>query len=472
MGGITIPVAISSPSWSRMDAADVGRVFDNTLFVSQAGGAAREWDFETPPVTTALADSYIAVLGSRAAKLCSGDILQLPTMCSPELPGGTPVRKSVGHNVVLKFRLLEINPAKILLKYAPGDTITGESFTRSTIGHQTDASSVLVSKAINVKRDGHYISAVRSILMEDARINRLLHASAFDNAAWTKSNMTVGTGIADPAGGTAACTLTATGSGAFVEQSLAAGSSIIRTNSVYLRRRTGTGVIQIRSPSGPVVGVTLTSSWQRFPAVGTASTIRDASIVIATSGDAVDAYGYQLEDGASATSFFPTTTGAGTREDDSYSMPFTPPPGELTIYIKFVELGTALTSGARVLEIASAADVSPRFILQSQPTVYGTYHGNATSFVTSLLAAGPALNDVVELSARLFGDGSTDLTQSLNGAAATSSVQSAANPFATAWSGPLLWLNSAGTAGSEGLIAIQSLKIVAGSRSLDEMRAA
>lgn len=473
VGGVTIPIAVSSPSFSRLDAVDRGRMFDNTYYASQTGGAAREWDFSTPPVTTTDAATYSAVLGKVASQLCSGDILELPTMCCAEYTGGTLVRLAVGHRVVLNFRLHEVQPERSLLEYDPGDVVTGEAFTRSTIAYYVNGltSPPLTQSAINVKRDLHVASGVYSLLLEDARTNSMLRANDFSHAAWTKSNCTIGTGIADPVGGTTACTLTATASSGYCLQNLGAGASLVRTNSIWLKRRTGTGAFNLYDPSqvNPLV-CALTANWQRFFRIGSASTNRDLTVLFATSGDAVDAWCAQQEDGAFATSEIPTTTVAVTRGADTYSLPFTTPPQEMTAYAKFVEGGTLQVSG-RVCQISDAANNVPAFRILSSGAFYAAQHQTTLGTVTSTLAAAPAMGDVVELMARLYGDGSVDITQSLNAGTATTATQTAALTFAPAWSGLLCYLNSAGTAGAYGFTALQEFEIVSGVRSLTEMRA-
>ena len=171
---------------------------------------------------------------------------------------------------------------------------------------------------------------------------------------------------------------------------------------------------------------------------------------------------------AFCSSYIKTTTVAVTRGADSYSLPFTTPPQEMTVYAKFVEGGANL-AGARVFEIASAADANPRLFCSGG--VYHFVHATTLFNDSSTLAAGPAFGDITELGMRLFGDGSVDITQSLNGAAATTAAQSGAVAFGTGWSGLLCWLNSAGTVGAYGFTALQSFKIFSGARSLSEARA-
>lgn len=474
VGGVTIPVARGNASRDRDDFTDRRRAFDGTYRASQTGGAARTWRFRTPPITRALADTYEATLGIVAAQMCSGDLLGIPTMCCAQIDSGwNAIKAASGHYVELPFTLHEVQPAKLLLKYAPGDTITGSTFTRSTVGYSINQSGVLVSSAIDVKRDSHYIGGVRSLLLEDARISSILWASDLSNAAWTKGSMSVGTGIADPTGGTGAVTLTATGANAFAEQTLATGSNIVRTNSVWLKRRTGTGTIQVAAPSTGFTTVVLTGSWQRFAVVGTSAINRYGAIKIITSADAVDVFIFDQDDASFESSERQTTTAAFTRGADSYSLPFTESPKEMTVYVKLVEKGTILTASARVLSISNSSGTAPRLLIYNAGANYAVDYDNSSASVASSAPGTPALGNTVELMARLFGDGSVDITQSINGAAATIGTQSGpqAAGIVSPWSGQLAWLNSVGSS-AVGFNAFISLKVVAGARSLTEMRAA
>jgi hypothetical protein len=472
VGPTVIPVAPGSGQWDWNDAVDRRRAFDNTYRASATGGAARDFHFTTPPVTLALAATYRAALQNVAAQLCTGDVMEIPTMCCAELVNESPVRLSVGHRIVMEIALHEVQPKKLLSKYTPGDTIAGESFTRSTIGYQINAAGVLVSKAINTKRDGHFIGGVRSVLLEGSANNPVTFPSDISQAIWVKTNCTVGTGIADPAAGTTACTLTATAANATaLYPASGAGPNLVRNNSVWLRRRTGTGVIQIIDPTNSVfVTVTLTGSWQRFNATGIASVNKNGSGVrIVTSGDAIDVWCFQQDDQPFPTSEIPA---GGARGADIYSLPFTIPPQEMTVYAKFVDLGSIGLAAARVFQISDAAGLFPIFMTYNVAGFWTAFHNPSGTVVQTTNLTPAPIGGTTESSARLFGDGSVDLTQSVNGAAATAATQTAADAFAAAWSGPLVWLNSAGSGAPVGFTALQSFKIVAGARSLDEMRAA
>ncbi len=131
--------------------------------------------------------------------------------------------------------------------------------------------------------------------------NLIANSQDVTHAGWSLATMSVTSGIADPVGGAAAQTLTATAANASAANAApATGSNYV--NSVWLRRRSGTGSVFLRDPGNVNHLVTLTSSWQRFsqaaaPSGGSAP----FSVTLGASGDAVDMYGPQLEQSLLAT---------------------------------------------------------------------------------------------------------------------------------------------------------------------------
>jgi hypothetical protein len=116
---------------------------------------------------------------------------------------------------------------------------------------------------------------------------------------WTLTNATVTTNseIA-PDGTLTADTLTATSGGGQIQQVVTGEASTAYTVSIYLRRRTGTGTVNIRCVENVNTPVAVTSEWQRFSltVTSTTTTIR-VGVNLATSGDAVDVWGAQIEVG-------------------------------------------------------------------------------------------------------------------------------------------------------------------------------
>ena len=132
-------------------------------------------------------------------------------------------------------------------------------------------------------------------LVKWAPHNLLLNSESFDKSSWTKTTTTVAANsIAAPNGTTTADTLTAAGANSTTLQSYTA-LAVPYTFGVWLRRKTGTGNIQIAADSGTYTTVTITSSWALYtvsqtPAAGTIS----AGIRIVTSADEVYVWGAAL----------------------------------------------------------------------------------------------------------------------------------------------------------------------------------
>ena len=158
------------------------------------------------------------------------------------------------------------------------------TFTRATVATVIDWESVL-----------------RSVLSGEVRFtglrrvyNRLLKPEDFTDAAWTKTNCNATAGATDPNGGSTAFTITATGAGAQVEQNVAGLTSFSATNSMWMKRRTGSGTIRFNAPNGSgTQDVTLTSAWQRFSITGTGASYLWFNIL--TGGDAIDVWHPQFE---------------------------------------------------------------------------------------------------------------------------------------------------------------------------------
>lgn len=329
--------------------------------------------------------------------------------------------------------------------------VVGESptFSRSTAGTVLDVRGRPMSALLNRPRfswetDKSTVNNERraALLLEMAHTNALVAPSDFSNAAWTKTNVSVTTGVTDPMGGTSACTLTATANAATVTQALAAGASMQRSNTIWMRRRSGVGVVGVRRFDASVFDVvTLTSAWTRVsPTLAAASTSRQFGIYLDISGDAVDVWSAQQDD-----SPFPTSGifAGGTRAADSLSYPALFPPQAMMLHVRFVERGTLL-AGGRVVEFSSSGDADPRLLVYVSGGMYVVSYANS-AVVSSVLTVAPSLGDTVDLIAVLLLTGQVQIIQSINGGAVTSGVLSGALTLPANWSGAQLWFNSVGS---------------------------
>lgn len=159
------------------------------------------------------------------------------------------------------------------------------------------------------------------VLIEEARTNLALYSNDLTNAAWATSNVNTTTTATGPDGAAnSATTVTAIGANGTVSQTIVSGSAA-RITSVFLKRRTGTGNIDITQNGGLSWNTqSITSSWARYSIASVTSANPTIGLRIVTSGDAVDVAFFQHEVGAFVTSPILTTGSTVTRTRDSISI--------------------------------------------------------------------------------------------------------------------------------------------------------
>ena len=131
------------------------------------------------------------------------------------------------------------------------------------------------------------------------------------SATWTAASLTPVTGRTAPDGTATGTEFTASGANGTLTQAVTAIAADY-TFSVWLRRVTGSGNIDISAHSGGTwVTQTITSSWARYTVTQTLTAgTRTPGIRIVTSGDQIEVWGAQLEQRSAATAYTPTTTQA------------------------------------------------------------------------------------------------------------------------------------------------------------------
>lgn len=243
------------------------------------------------------------------------------------------------------------------------------TFSRGSVGSYFGSDGLLKSASVDTPRFAYNPStlAARGLLIEPAATNALSWSEAFDNAAWTKVNATIGADATIAPSGSATADKfikSATTSHAYVDSSytgtgniswsafLKAGefgyAKIHAENSAFsgLREATinlSTGAIVTNSGAGTGVAlnsVTVTpinNGWYRVTlsvnvTSGTGLSVRIYACTSAGAnnilGDGVSGFymsGGQVESGAASTSPILTTSGPATRSADNAS--FTIPTG-------------------------------------------------------------------------------------------------------------------------------------------------
>ena len=223
----------------------------------------------------------------------------------------------------------------LLLDFAKSRTVDPRiTFTRASTATYFDEDGVLQSAAVDRPRIDFNPSTLvcNGLLIEEQRTNSFPASNDFANATyWTVYGTAVATAGAatGPDGLTSASNLAGatdtTLSGNNLEESVSISASTAYTFSVFVKSNGGTQVaLRLRDSTGGSTTSALlpvTSSWTRISvsrtmAVG-ATSVR--CLIGNTDGD-IFIYGAQLEAGAFATSYIPTTTTALTRSADVCSM--------------------------------------------------------------------------------------------------------------------------------------------------------
>lgn len=203
-----------------------------------------------------------------------------------------------------------------------GNPFSKLTFTRGSAARYYNSAGLIVSAAINVPRYDYYPTTLlpRGLLLEEARTNSALQSEVL-GTTWVPSNITVGTNTGNGADGAAtADRLTATAGNGTLLQTVTT-TAIPWTFSIWLRRITGTGNVDISCDGTTWATKTLTTTLTRFETTLTMlAAPSTCGIRIVTSGDVIEAWGGQLEAGGFASSYIPTTTIAVTRSADTTSL--------------------------------------------------------------------------------------------------------------------------------------------------------
>jgi len=195
------------------------------------------------------------------------------------------------------------------------------TFTRTTTATFVGSNGLIQTAAIDAPRFDYDPATLqpRGLLIEPTATNILLHSSDLTQLAWVPVGATVAMTATGPDGAAnSATTVTATAGNATVLQTVIAASTI-RISSCYIKRRTGTGTVEITQNGGTTwTAVTVTAGWTRVSIPSATVTNPTVGIRIVTSGDAVDVAFFQCEQSfvGAPTSVIPTSASQVSRGSD------------------------------------------------------------------------------------------------------------------------------------------------------------
>lgn len=216
----------------------------------------------------------------------------------------------------IRYSKLKNPLLSILKKNKLVDVIAGSiTWTRADEGTFEDRYGVIQTAAINEPRE-----EAKGWLIEGASENLAIYARDLTNAAWAKVNSTASKdAIGKDAVTNSASTLTATSANGTCFQSITL-SSEERTFSVDVKRKTGTGTIEVTDDGGStytdITSFLSADFYYRFSLTKTQSN-PTIGIRITTSGDAVKVDYNQIESLAFASSRIPTLATSEIRGRDS-----------------------------------------------------------------------------------------------------------------------------------------------------------
>lgn len=199
------------------------------------------------------------------------------------------------------------------------------TFTRATTAWTRLSTGLWASVASGSPRSYYDANLIyRGFLCEGATTNRCLQSRDLNTAAWTASNITPAktqTGIDGVANSCSLITASA-GNGTILQGITSASAA--RSFSCWMKRAVGTGTISLTLDNGSTyTDITSQINSSTFSLVQAQQTVTNPTVgfKITTSGDAVIVDMCQEETGAFATTPYPATVAAVTRNDDVLSYP-------------------------------------------------------------------------------------------------------------------------------------------------------
>lgn len=265
-----------------------------------------------------------------------------------------------------------------------GATLDGASLSRSTAANYWSATPDVDAAAIDEAIFEYSIDGTQLLGLRVDPTNTNLISANRDLSGWDLTTASVGAVVGVDGAGTPASTLTATSANATVYKTITGlTSGVTYTFSAYVKRRTGTGRVDITGDGGTTLqeisAYLLGSLWQKvfvtFVASGTSATV---GFKITANGDALDVDDCRLDDGplaygpllaggtcAGEALFFPNVDGGGYGYAfDAADWPAVPLRGRLYIESMTFTSLVAGTSATGTMTYRTDEPGSPQYVDQ------------------------------------------------------------------------------------------------------------
>jgi hypothetical protein len=242
------------------------------------------------------------------------------------------------------------------------------------------------------------LCAKRGLLVEEPRTNLLTWSEQFDNAVWVKTATVTANQAIAPDGTATADQLASTGADQLVEQIASATAGIAYTFTVWVKTVSVATTLDIKlakNSDGAAFAsqsITTTGTWQRVTLTGTAPVgetairARIGGGSTFSTGETLYVWGAQLEAGAAASSYIPTTLAAIARPGDAIAFksmsPFKMTEG--TFFAEFMQNSTAASQYIFALSDGTASNCIAAFragggAIQPRITIGGTAYDPTAS---------------------------------------------------------------------------------------------
>ena len=185
---------------------------------------------------------------------------------------------------------------------------------------ETTTATVSVGVTADIPRVDYSQGSGPSLLLEPQRTNYILY-SEYEASAWAQTTASISTNNAISPDGTQnahTATRTSSSNARVGTASFSATAGQPYTSSIYLRKVSGSGSIQLIDINNNATTRTLTNEWARYSVTAIASSsVQRLYVNMTQDNDVIEFWGGQVENGSYSTSYIPTYGTSVTRVADA-----------------------------------------------------------------------------------------------------------------------------------------------------------